>query len=64
MKDIVGMKVAQHHLLCIGIMAQCYRHVPQHLKRAIIEGAQAAKMMGAEIEPDNIKRQLPLAMNQ
>ena len=65
MHDIAGMTVAQHHALCLGMLAQCYRHVPAHLKRAILEGAEAAKLMGAPIEPNNLKRAgLPLAMNQ
>lgn len=64
MHDIQQMTVAQHHALCLGMLAQCYRHVPSHLKRAILQGAQAAKKMGAPIEPNNLTRDLPLLLNE
>ena len=64
MQDIEGMTVEQHHMLCIGTLAMCYRHVPSHMMLAIFECVQAAKAMGAPIEPDNLKHGLPLALNQ
>ena len=62
--DIEEMTVAQHHQLCLGVLAMCYQHVPDHLQLAIIEGLTAAKKMGSPIEPSNILTGLPLAMNQ
>ncbi len=65
MRDIGGMTVAQHHAICLGLLAQCYRHVPPHLKKAIVQGAESAKAMGAPIEPGNLKTGTGLAaLNQ
>ena len=65
MQDIAGVTVAQHHALCLGLLAKCYIHVPRHLKIAIIEGVQAAKDMGADIDPSSLKKGVGLAaMNQ
>ena len=64
MHDVDGMTVAQHHAACLGILNSCYRHVPADLQEAIYQGIQAAKDMGAPVDPENVKRGLPLSLNQ
>lgn len=60
LKDIPEMSVEQHHKLCIGVLAMCYKHVPWELKRAIRDGCLAAKDMGMQINPDNLGTDKPL----
>lgn len=62
--DIPEMSVGQHHASCLGVLALCYRHVPAELQAAIFEAVEAAKEMGGQVEPTNLYRGLPLAMNQ
>jgi hypothetical protein len=64
MKDIDEMTAEQHHLLCMGVMAECYQHVPEELRIAIYDGITLAQKMGAPLDPENVDRNLPLAMNQ
>lgn len=64
MSDIEGMTVEQHHRLCLGVLALCYQHVPDHLQRSIMEGLEAAEKMGAGITAANVTRGLPLLLNQ
>ena len=64
MNDIDGMTVAQHHKLCLGVLALCYRYVPPDLQRAIMEGLESAERMGAGIKAENAKHGLPLALLQ
>ncbi len=60
MKDIPGMTVKKHHELSIGVLACCYHHVPDELKRAIEEACESAKQMGMNIKPENLKTGHPL----
>lgn len=60
MKDISEMTVEEHHELCIGVLACCYKHVPPDLQRAIMEGLRAAQQMGMDITPDNVLTGEPL----
>ena len=60
MKDISGMTVAEHHLLCIGVLACCYAHVPARLKMAITEACESAKAMGLNIKPERLVTGQPL----
>lgn len=53
--DIPGMTVEEHHSLCLGNLACCYRYVPESLKLSIIEGFEIAKSMGFNIKPDSGK---------
>lgn len=62
--DIDGMTVEQHHKLCLGVLALCHAHVPVHLQRAILEGLESAKQMGAPISPENVARGMPLCIWQ
>lgn len=58
MKNIPGMTVREHHRLCIGNLAMCYKHVPPDLQQAIREMCQAAKRMGLPIDPRNLDNPL------
>lgn len=54
MQDIPGMTVQMHHELCIGLLAQCYEHVPIVPRLAIHQGCEAARLMGLPIEPNRL----------
>lgn len=41
--------VENHHLLCMGVMAQCYEHVPESLQNAIYEGIEQAINLGFKL---------------
>lgn len=60
MKDIAGMTVKEHHELTIGVLACCYKHVPDDLKRAIEEACESAKQMGMNIKPARLKSGEPV----
>ena len=60
MKNIPGMAVEEHHLLCIGVLACCYQHVPAELKSAITEACETAKAMGMNIKPERLVTGQPL----
>lgn len=54
MHDIPGLTVEDHHLLSIGVLALCFKHVPDDLKRAIVEALNSAHEMGLNIKPENV----------
>jgi len=60
MHDIPEMTVKEHHELSIGVLACCYKHVPDDLKLAIMDGFKAAKKMGMNIKPENVLTGEPL----
>ncbi len=60
MHDIPIMTVKEHHELTIGVLACCYWHVPDDLKRAIEEACESAKQMGMNIKPERLKTGQPL----
>ena len=60
LKDLPDMTVTEHHMLCLGVLACCYRHVDSDLKQAIYEACEAAKNMGANICPENLILGRPL----
>ncbi len=57
MHDIPDMTVEKHHMLCLGVMACCFEHVPFPLKAAIMESLASAKEMGLSIQPNNVLKQ-------
>ena len=46
-----------HHLMCLGVMQQCYPQVDSGLRRAIEQGIAEAIELGV-LPPDSIKRLL------
>lgn len=38
-----------HHMLCLGVMARCYEHVPEDLRAAIKQGVELAQGLGMEV---------------
>lgn len=54
MTDLPDMTVNEHHLRCLGVLAECYPHVPGALKQSILEAACSARKMGCPIIPENL----------
>ena len=40
----------EHHVLCLGVLARCYEHVPVNLKLAIYEGIAEAALLGIPVK--------------
>lgn len=45
----------QHHELCLGVLAQCYKHVPPELQQAIYEGIEYAAELGFPVDAQKLK---------
>jgi hypothetical protein len=50
----------QHHELCLGVMAGCYRYVDATQKQAIREGVESARLLGFPVDTRNLEKGGPL----